>query len=193
MKVDLKEPYEKLMKAGHVIFDFDGTLYQIQIDWKELKKDLYRKARDMGLCDNFRSLRELYTKASSQPEIKNELVLLQTRYEKGGQAKAIRIEHGIKAAKWRISHGLGCSICSSNTRSTLMDMVGDWGFDPIVSLDDISNPKPDPEGILRIINGLDPSIHDVIMVGNSELDSQAAERAGIEYIDVSDIEERFFE
>lgn len=190
MEVDSRKASETLKRAGLVIFDFDGTLYQIDVEWKELKNKLYRTAEDMGLPGNFRSLRELYSLSADHPEIKRELIRIQTDYEMMGRKDSVGIEQGIKAARWRLSRGLRCSICSSNTRSVLLNMVGDWGFDPIIALDDVSKPKPDPEGILRIIEG---SVEDVVMLGNSDFDSDAAERAGIEFIDVADIEERWFE
>jgi pyrophosphatase PpaX len=193
MEVDSRKASEAIKKAGHVIFDFDGTLYKINVDWKDLKDKLYRKAAEMGLQGTFGSLRELYTLSSDHPVIKTELIRIQTGVEMKGMKDSNGIMQGIKAARWRLSRGMGCSICSSNTGSTLAEMVGNWGFDPIIALDDVSQPKPDPEGLLRIINGLEGSPDDVIMVGNSEFDSQAAEQAGIEYIDVSDMEERLFE
>jgi pyrophosphatase PpaX len=193
MEVDSRNSSEAIKKAGHVIFDFDGTLYDINVNWKHLKEILYRKAAKMGLEGSFRSLRELYSSSSDHPVIKSELIRIQTRFEMKGMKDSREIIQGIKAARWRLSRGMGCSICSSNTGSTLAEMVGNWGFDPIISLDDVSRPKPDPEGLLQIIRGLEEPSDDVIMVGNSDFDSQAAERAGIEYIDVSNIEERLFE
>ncbi|MGA1822294.1 MAG: HAD family hydrolase [Thermoplasmatota archaeon] len=193
MEVDSRKASETLKRAGHVIFDFDGTLFQIDVDWVDLKRTLYKTAEEMGLPGKFGSLRELYALSSGHPQIKRELIDIQTEFELRGRGGAVGIDQGITAARWRLSRGLMCSLCSSNTRSTLMEMVGDWGFHPVVALDDVSNPKPDPEGILRIIGETGMSREDVVMLGNTEFDSEAADKAGISFIDVLNIEERWFE
>ncbi|WP_062354310.1 pyrophosphatase PpaX [Bacillus kwashiorkori] len=51
-------------------------------------------------------------------------------------------------------------------------------FEHIVALDDVANPKPDPEPIFKALNLLDSSPEEAIMVGDSYHDILAAKNAG---------------
>ena len=58
-------------------------------------------------------------------------------------------------------------------------------FDLSVCLDDIKNPKPDPEGILKAMKELNAKKEDTIYVGDNESDFLAAKNAGIKVALVS--------
>jgi HAD superfamily hydrolase (TIGR01509 family) len=51
-------------------------------------------------------------------------------------------------------------------------------FDVVVVDDDVSNPKPDPQGILAALNALRVEPHHAVYVGDSPADMEAARAAG---------------
>jgi HAD superfamily hydrolase (TIGR01548 family) len=55
-------------------------------------------------------------------------------------------------------------------------------FRHIVTMDDIDNLKPHPDGLLRILNGRDPSL--AIYLGDNVDDAIAARRAGVKFLGV---------
>lgn len=57
-------------------------------------------------------------------------------------------------------------------------------FDMTVTGDEVEKPKPEPEGILRILSTLDTSPGEAIFVGDSDVDIKAGKRAGVETVGV---------
>ncbi|MBB4826229.1 phosphoglycolate phosphatase/pyrophosphatase PpaX [Sporosarcina luteola] len=58
-------------------------------------------------------------------------------------------------------------------------------FDVIVSGDDVVNPKPDPEGLIKAINLLGVNKADSVFVGDSDADILAGKQAGVTTIGVN--------
>ncbi len=55
-------------------------------------------------------------------------------------------------------------------------------FDMLVGYNDVTNPKPHPEMVHKILNGLDTAKHKAVLIGDSKKDTQAASSAGIDSI-----------
>jgi pyrophosphatase PpaX len=55
-------------------------------------------------------------------------------------------------------------------------------FNPILTVEDVTRPKPDPEGLLKILGGRPPS--DSLYVGDNVDDALAAQAAGIRFVGV---------
>jgi phosphoglycolate phosphatase len=71
----------------------------------------------------------------------------------------------------------------SNTMPRLVEIFGlDNWFDTIVCALDVSNPKPDPEGVFKILDRLHVTRDRAIYIGDSVIDEMVASRAGIPLI-----------
>jgi len=57
-------------------------------------------------------------------------------------------------------------------------------FAVLVTGDDISRPKPDPEGLIMALDGLGLRANEAIYVGDTHEDRQAAEAAGMRFIGI---------
>jgi len=55
-------------------------------------------------------------------------------------------------------------------------------FDMLVGYNDVTNPKPHPEMVHKILNKLDTEKEKAILIGDSKKDTQAASSAGIDSI-----------
>ena len=55
-------------------------------------------------------------------------------------------------------------------------------FQTIVTTEDVANPKPDPEGLLKILNGRDPD--EALYVGDNVDDALAAQAAQVPFVAV---------
>ena len=55
-------------------------------------------------------------------------------------------------------------------------------FDMVVTALDVNNPKPHPESIEKIIQKFNLNKEEVVFIGDSEVDQQAAKSAGIKFI-----------
>ena len=71
----------------------------------------------------------------------------------------------------------------STTMSRVVDIFGlDRWFDIIVCALDVNNPKPDPEGVFKILETLGVEKDRAIYIGDSVVDEMVAYRAGIPLI-----------
>ena len=67
-------------------------------------------------------------------------------------------------------------------RNTLETCKVDGIFERIVTTSDVARPKPDPEGLLRILDGREPSV--ALYLGDNIDDALAAQRAGVSFVGV---------
>ncbi len=75
---------------------------------------------------------------------------------------------------------------STNRSTTMPKLIEEFGldqwFDTIVCALDVENPKPDPEGVFKILEQLELQLDQAIYIGDSEVDQEVAEKAGIPLI-----------
>ncbi len=81
----------------------------------------------------------------------------------------------------------GLRLAMNTNRTDGMDMLLDncrlhGYFDPIVLASDVSRPKPDPEGALRILHEWQFRPEQVLFIGDSASDKGAAEGASISFL-----------
>ncbi len=186
-------PVERALKESSlVIFDLDGTLFDLEVDWKGLLNEMAMIAYESRHVGPFRDLVEAYEWCRGRERAKERMLLVQREYEGKDLKKANRLFPGTLAARWRLSRDRMCSIFSLNTSYTVEGLVSSWGFYPVVTVDRTERSKPDPEGLLRAmkVRGVGPDR--TVFVGNSERDREAALRAGVMFIDVKDIREEWF-
>lgn len=55
-------------------------------------------------------------------------------------------------------------------------------FTAVIAGDDVARPKPHPEGIYRALAIMDTASHDGVLVGDADIDAQAAASAGVDFI-----------
>ena len=181
-----------------IIFDMDGTLFDLNVNWQKVKSRLGEHAKKnyklgdgnifQALFTGFREVerqhgkhaveelenmlavleyndakekakpRELYTKGMSW--IKNKVKEIESRTDRGGNAK-------IKFA-----------IVSSNFKKTLLSVLEKHekmcDFDMIVARDDVEAMKPNPEGLLRVVDKFDLTPSRCIYIGDLKSDEEAA-------------------
>ena len=91
-----------------------------------------------------------------------------------------------RAALRRLARRYELGIFSGRTRQELRHTFKKFGvgsyFRRVVVRDHVRQPKPDPEGLLRILDGRDP--RSALYVGDNVDDAIAARRAGIPFVGV---------
>lgn len=180
------------MKTKAVIFDFDYTLadsshgviecINFALDEMGLDRVTYDAAcRTIGL-----SLHETFLTLGEHHEAKRceefhqlfvqraELVMANSTvlYDSvPGMVEALRgrdLRLGIVSTKYR------SRIEAVLMREAMMD-----GFDVVIGGEDVEHNKPHPQGLLRAIDQLECSPESVVYVGDSVVDAQVAQRAGV--------------
>ncbi len=84
--------------------------------------------------------------------------------------------------------GVRQAVASSKRSEPLRRQIAalEWTsyFDPVISPDEVSRPKPDPESIHVILAALGAAPEDTVMVGDTPFDLEMAQRAGVKGVAV---------
>ncbi len=86
------------------------------------------------------------------------------------------------------SQGIRCGIVSTKFRYRIAEVLDRYDlagiFEVVIGGEDVSEFKPDPEGLIKAIHMLDLSKEDCVFVGDSVIDAQTAQNAGVDFIGV---------
>jgi len=180
------------VKTRLVIFDLDGTLVRLGIDYETVRKELRNALGQAGSASDFRPLLEEIERVARQAAVDNTLGTAQLRQ----RAFSILDRHEVAAAR-RCQHFQSASellhslrkrrfllaLCTANGRACVDELVDRAGwqntFEAIVCRDTPVPPKPSPRGIQLIRETVNVSSSSTVMVGDSWRDVAAARRAGV--------------
>ena len=180
------------MNTKAVIFDFDYTLadsshgviecINFALDEMKLERVTYDAAcRTIGLslhetfltlgehheaqrCEEFH---QLFVQRAEQV-MANSTVLYDSVPEMVAALRGLDLRLGIVSTKYR------SRIEAVLKREAMME-----GFDVVIGGEDVEHHKPHPQGLLRAMEQLECSPEAVVYVGDSVVDAQVAQRAGV--------------
>jgi len=167
-----------------VIYDLDGTLVRLQVDWEQVREDVAAKFRVRGVDVAEDSLWELLERATHEP-LERAVEETIAEHERQGARRADRLP---TADELPLAVPVGvCSLnCEAACRIALELHGLDRYADVIVGRDTVERYKPDPEPLLHAAEALSASPSKTLFIGDSESDELAAERAGMPFEYVSD-------
>ncbi|MHA1734398.1 MAG: HAD family hydrolase [Promethearchaeota archaeon] len=172
-----------------VVFDLDGTLVDLNVDWQRVKGELARLSKKrFGREKNFDPLtpalldlaREHGTGAlgpfySLIERAEHEAIRASAR----ARGNVVGVLHRVKD-----SGHAWTAIFTQNFRSTAELAGRTFGFagdvDFIVGKREVTRPKPDPEGLLVIAHQFGVAPGDLAFLGDAEVDLEAGRRAGVD-------------
>lgn len=80
-------------------------------------------------------------------------------------------------------HGVSLGVVTNKMRVTTMMGLNRFGLNPflktVVTVEDVSRPKPHPDGILKASADLEAEAASTLMVGDSQFDILSAKQAGV--------------
>ncbi len=172
------------MKYDLVIFDFDGTIVDLKVDWKKLKEEIKQFLLKQGydLPHEIR-INEVLNRYKNE----REKILKKIKKAEMSAANKTHIENNVATILKRLhSKGLKMAIFSKNFEDTIKIVLKKSDiidcFDIIVGretlMDNDLRGKPHPDGIFYIIKNVGPS-KNCIFVGNDTDDIKAAKKSGI--------------
>ena len=163
--------------SRNIIFDLDGTLVKLNVNWQELKNNLKKEFQL-----DFNPLFNDYLKLNKEEE--NKALKIIEKYELESKPKWV-LNHDIidwikkKYSSWRFF------IVTNNTRKTLDSFLDIADIeDKITSsltLNESKFPKPHKSTILNIMKDFEIKNSEVLFVGDSEIDTQLGEDVKINY------------
>ena len=173
------------------IFDFDGTLVDLGVDWVEVRTDMrqYLKGKYSKELD-FTSLEGGWREARLVigEQVSKELTVILSSFESQAAllAKPLR---GLETAR-KLSVGRQVAILSSNlsetVNSVLQHMDGTF-FHPVLGRNLVDEVKPEPSGLLKLLDLAHVGKDSAIMVGDRDVDEAAANRAGVAFLHIDEL------
>lgn len=171
-----------------VIFDLDGTL----IDTNDLIIDTFYHVINelLGRSPTEEELNHVYGKTLDEQmeffsmERSHELVDAYKSYYRAHMDARTHLFEGVKdllddLAKMDIKVATVTNKGSRGVRHAFDKFdIGKY-FEATISADDVSNGKPDPEGIFAVLNRLGVEAEEALFVGDSLNDISAAKKAGV--------------
>lgn len=167
-----------------IVYDLDGTLARLRVDWGAVREDVAAKFSARGFDVDGADLWELLERAQRDPL---EALVEETiaEYEREGARRSDRLPLADE-----LPQDVPVGVCSLNAEAACRIALEIHGLDryvgTIVGRDTVESYKPDPEPLLRAVGDLSASPTETLFVGDSERDAVTAERAGVPFQYVSD-------
>ncbi len=170
-----------------VIFDFDGTLGHLDVDYDGLRSRLREYFLRHGIDMVFRPLQKTVLEAVRKVGTKSALtetgrIIDGFETERVENARVAEDVHDVLRNLKRMGHSV--AILSNNGEVVIRKLLERHGllgyFDFIATRNNVPEVKPSSKGILMIMEKLGfRNREDVIMVGDSMYDMISAEKAGV--------------
>ncbi|MFB6096329.1 MAG: HAD family hydrolase [Haloferacaceae archaeon] len=160
-----------------VVYDLDGTLVRLLVDWQRLERELGERLEAAGLRDPGGDVWSRYDVAVEHG-LREEFEALIAERERDGARESIRLP----AADVVGSEGVPVGVCSLNSERACrialaeQDLAAHVGA--VVGRDSVATRKPDPEPLWTVCEALDVDPAETLFVGDSESDAECADRAG---------------
>ncbi|MHA1758944.1 MAG: HAD family hydrolase [Promethearchaeota archaeon] len=182
-----------------IVFDLDGTIIKLNVNWDELKKTLseryyeiynekHYKFESVSACLSF------IVEKGDEQELNNFFDIIR-KFEVAGVSSSTPIEETIyfikNKSEFNINNTVKFSVLSLNTRACINEALKKAGIqkeiDYIVGREDVRHWKPNPEGLLKIKDHYGINKKEMIYIGDLQKDIETGKNAGIDAILIDDI------
>ncbi len=175
-----------------LIFDFDNTLIDSQIDFTALRAALIDLLEAAGALPAARAelmrrpILELVECGDAvSPDLARAMWAAIETHEAAGLERAAAMPHAHDVLAALAARGYRLALLTNNARPATARILGVLGLAPllhmVVTRDDVPRLKPDPGGIQLILARLGP-VRTAYLIGDSWIDGYAAAAAGIRFV-----------
>lgn len=181
-----------------IVFDLDGTIVNLQVDWKNLRKILSKKySKIYNTSRRFDRITTCLRSVLEREDLdvfKEFLnIICTTEFNNIDDTKEIEETTYFinNSEKFGIPEGTQFAILSLNCRKTIkgaIELVGVADkISYIVGREDVKKWKPNPDGLLKIETHFDVSSDQMVYFGDVKKDLIAGLRAGVDAYFIDDL------
>jgi phosphoglycolate phosphatase len=160
-----------------VVYDLDGTLVDLLVDWEAVAADVADVLGDAGVDARGVGLWEMLNLAD-EAGVRDAVEAAIAAHEREGARRSRRRSTADELA----DGGPPAAVCSLNCEAACRLALETHGLDDLVEAvvgrDSVDTRKPDPEPLLAALEPLGVPPERALFVGDSERDAEAARRAG---------------
>ena len=196
MKITNKSELNSVLKqCSAVLFDLDGTLFDLHANWSSIKQYIlshYQKShRDpinpqLPFREIFQTIEERHNRDTAQFYLDymrdQELISIQDQR----LTPLWLMAQGLDKISKIVNSDCFFGIVSNNFHDSLMEILKVYNltdrFRVVIGRDDVTRPKPDPEGIHRVLKTFDLSPERVLFTGDMTTDEQVAHTTNTHFI-----------
>jgi HAD superfamily hydrolase (TIGR01509 family) len=179
------------LKAA-ALLDFDQTLVDLPVDWEALRGEIAGIFRAHGIETNMRpflaSMRQSFAdleargySAGERAAIRRAINRLLTTYELAAALKARAMPGARELIETLRSRSMKVIIQSSNSIHAIEQSLARLAFpkiDAIIGRESARRPKPDPQGVRRVLRRLGLRGDQCIVVGDGDFDVELGRAIG---------------
>ncbi|WP_335998560.1 HAD family hydrolase [Halorientalis halophila] len=163
-----------------IVYDLDGTLVHLDVDWEEVRRAVAAVLRARGVDVDGADLWAML-ELSDETGYRRRVEETIAEFEREGARTSRRLPLSRTVPADR-----PVAVCSLNSEAACRIALETYGLDGsvdvVVGRDSVATEKPDPEPLLAAVDGLGARPADALFVGDSERDEVTARRAGTEYV-----------
>ena len=163
-----------------VVYDLDGTLVRLVVDWDAVARDAVDRFAEHGVDATGHDLWGMLDLADER-DLRTEIEAVIAGHERVGA----RDSHRLPLADRLLTHEVPVGVCSLNCEESAYIALETHDLaravDAVVGRDTVATRKPDPEPLLATLRGLGVDPDRAVFVGDSPRDRTTAERAGVAY------------
>lgn len=169
-----------------IVFDLDGTLIELVVDWPALEDQLADTLREEGIETDGRSSWELLAaaRAAGKRDVAESVM---APVESAGARESVRLPLADVVADL----DQPVAVCSLNCEEAVRTGLSTHGLsehvDAVIGRDTFSVWKPDPTPLEEALARLTVEPSRAVFVGDSPRDRTTAERAGVDFRWVEEI------
>lgn len=184
------------MVLNAVVFDLDGTLVDTLPDLHDaLRRLLGERGLDAPDAEAVRRMigdgaKKLVERALEWSQGGLDVAALDAAHERflaiynAAPCRSSRVFANVEAALDRLrTVGLGLGICTNKPQAPTETILAELGLSPwfrsVIGGDAVARRKPHPDHLLAVLAGLEVSPAEVVMVGDSRNDLEAAKACGV--------------
>jgi HAD superfamily hydrolase (TIGR01509 family) len=163
------------------VYDLDGTLVRLDVDWEAAVDDVLAVYEDAGVdVESDARLWDLVANASRHAIGEEVETTLAEREIAGAEAS-----EGLPLTEELDSTRDPVGVCSLNCEAAVEVALERHDLDryvnTVVGRDTVHEQKPDPAPLLAVLDRMGATPVSTVFIGDSESDEEAAERAGIPF------------
>ncbi len=183
----LKKFENLILPYKHIIYDFDGTIAYLTINWSQIKEELRNKFEKP-----FSSLWQVIDEMEDD-EQQEALRIISILELEAIETKGYRVNPiAMDSIKVCINKNKKISIFSTNSRNTIEKVLDDLNlenvFSYIVAAESVKKHKPHPEGILLILRKFSLDSSDILFIGNTRNDKISGEAFSVKTVMIEALE-----